>query len=129
MVKCSSCAFRWVVCKSSENSKPRTPGSLTRWYSAGTRVLGICDVSYVHSINKLLTNYCETRDPVYMVPDLHGHDIKLNSSTTSVALTLTIALQNLSNKQSDKKVVRVYDRKLPDLDVGTKRIRYPVNGV
>ena len=33
-------------------------------------------------------------DPVYTVPDPHGHDIKLNSSTTSVALTLTIVLQN-----------------------------------
>ena len=30
---------------SSWNSNPRTPGFLTMWYSAGTRVSGICDVT------------------------------------------------------------------------------------
>ena len=45
-------------------------------------------------------------DPVYTVPDPHGPNIKLNSSTTSVALTLTIVLQNLTTS-SHKKVVRV----------------------
>ena len=34
-------------------------------------------------------------DPVYTVPDPHGHDIKLNTFKTSVALKFTIILQNL----------------------------------
>ena len=38
-------------------------------------------------------------NPVYTVSDPHGHDIKLNSSTTSVVLTLTIVLQNLTTSQ------------------------------
>ena len=42
-------------------------------------------------------------DPVYTVPDPHGHDIKLNSSTTSVALTLTIVLQDLTTSIHRKK--------------------------
>ena len=41
----------------------------------------------------------------YTVLDPHGHNIKLNSSTTSVALTITIVLQNLTTS-SHKKVVR-----------------------
>lgn len=41
MVRCSSCCLRWVVWRSSKNSRPRTPGSFTRWYSDGTNVLGI----------------------------------------------------------------------------------------
>ena len=64
-----------------------------------------------------------------MVPDLHGHDIKLNSSTTGVALTLTTVLQNLTTGSHRKSGESKYDRKLPELDVVTKRIRYRVNGV
>ena len=41
-------------------------------------------------------------DPVYTVPDPHGHDIKLNTFTTSVALTLTIILQNLTTSSHRK---------------------------
>ena len=37
------------------------------------------------------------------VPDSHGHDIKLNSSTTNVALALTIILQNLTTSSDRKK--------------------------
>ena len=43
------------------------------------------------------------KDPVYTVPNPHGHDIKLNTSTTSVALTLTIVLQNLTTSSHRKK--------------------------
>ena len=53
---------------------------------------------------------------VYTVPDPHGHDIKLNSSTTSEVVI---------EKSGESK----YDRKLPELDVVTKRTRYRVNGV
>ena len=42
-------------------------------------------------------------DPVYTVPDPHDHDIKLNATTTSVALTLTILLQNLTTSSHRKK--------------------------
>ena len=42
-------------------------------------------------------------DPVYTVPDPHGHDIKLDSFKTSVALTLTIVLQNLTTSSHKKK--------------------------
>ena len=45
----------------------------------------------------------ELLDPVYTVPDPHGHDIKLNSFKTSVALTLTIVLQNLTTSSHRKK--------------------------
>ena len=67
-------------------------------------------------------------DPVYTVPDPHGHDIKLNSFKTSVALkSILIILQNLittnhrteSGKSKD-------DLKLTELDVVTMRIRYRV---
>ena len=42
-------------------------------------------------------------DPVYTLPDPHGHDIKLNSFTTSVALTRTIVLQHLTTSSHRKK--------------------------
>ena len=42
-------------------------------------------------------------DPVCTVPDPHGHDIKLNSSTTSGALKLTIVLQNLTTSSYGRK--------------------------
>ena len=58
-------------------------------------------------------------DPVYTAPDPHGHDIKLNSSTTSVALTPTIVLQNLTTSSHRKSGESKYDRKLPELDVVT----------
>ena len=69
-----------------------------------------------------------------MVLDPHGHDIKLNSSTTSVALTLTIVLAVLQNLTTSTVVIeksgeRKHDHNLPELDVVTKRIRYRLNGV
>ena len=58
-------------------------------------------------------------EPVFTVPDPHGLDIKLNSSTTSVALTLTIVLQSLTTSSHRKSGETKYDRKLPELDVVT----------
>ena len=46
---------------------------------------------------------CKFLDPVCTAPNPHGRDIKLNSSTTSVALTLTIVLQNLTTSSHRKK--------------------------
>ena len=66
-------------------------------------------VLYSHGSNLL--------DPVYTVPDPHDHDIKLNSSTTSVALTLTIVLQNLTTSSHRKIGESKYDRKLPELSM------------
>ena len=59
-----------------------------------------CFTSLTH-INKCTLN----RDlaPIYTVLDLHDHDIKLNSSTTCVALTLTIVLQNLTSSHRKKR--------------------------
>ena len=45
-------------------------------------------------------------DLVCTVPGPHGHSIKLNGSKTSVALTLTIVLQNLTTN-CQKNVLRV----------------------
>ena len=45
----------------------------------------------------------EEYDPVYTVPDPHGHDIKFDSSATDVALTLAIILQNLTTNSHRKK--------------------------
>ena len=67
-------------------------------------------------------------DPVYTVPDPHGHDIKLNTFKTRVALKLMI-LQNLTTTNRRKSDESKYDRKLTKLDVVTTRIRYRVNGV
>ena len=63
------------------------------------------------------------------MPDPQGHDIKLNTFKTSVALKFMIVLQNLTitNRGNNGRVE--YDRKLTKLDVVTARIRYRVNGV
>ena len=68
-------------------------------------------------------------DSVYTVPDSHGHDIKLNSFKTSVALRFMIVLQNLITTNHRRSVKSKYDRKLTELNVVTKRIRYRVNRV
>lgn len=66
---------------------------------------------------------------VYNVPDPNGHDIELNSFETSVALEFMVILQNTmatNHRKSDKSK---YDRKLPELDLVTMRIRYCINEV
>ncbi len=67
-------------------------------------------------------------DPVYTVPDPHGHDIKLNSFKTSVALKSMIILQNLITTNHRKSGKSKDDLKLTELDVVTMRIRYRVTG-
>ena len=68
-------------------------------------------------------------DPVYTVPDPHGHDIKLNSFKTSVALKSMIILHNLITTNHKKSGRSNDGLKLTELDVVTMRIRYRVNGV
>ena len=68
-------------------------------------------------------------DPVYTVPDPQGHDIKLNTFKTSVALKFMIVLQNLTTTNQRKRGERKYDHKLTELNAVTTRIRYRVNGV
>ena len=68
-------------------------------------------------------------DPVYTVPDPQGHDIKLNTFKTSVALKFIIILLNLTTTSHRKSGESKYDRKLTKLDVVTTRIRCRVNGV
>ena len=65
-------------------------------------------------------------DSVYTVPDPQGHDIKLNTFKTSVALKFMIVLQNLTtiNRRNNGRVE--YDRKSTKLGVVTARIRYCV---
>ena len=58
-------------------------------------------------------------DPVYTVPDPYGHDIKLNSCKTSVALTFMTILQNLITTNHGENGESKYDRKLTELDVVT----------
>ena len=58
-------------------------------------------------------------DPVYTVPDPHGHDIKLNSFKTSVALKSMIILQNLITTNHRKSGKSKDDLKLTELDVVT----------
>ena len=57
------------------------------------------------------------------VPDPHGHDIKLNSFKTSVALRFMMVLQNLITTNYRRSVKSKYDRKLTELYVLTERIR------
>ncbi len=64
-----------------------------------------------------------------VTPDPHGHDIKLNSFKTSVALKSMIILQNLIRTNHRKSGKSKDDLKLTELDVVTMRIRYRVNGV
>ena len=66
-------------------------------------------------------------DPIYTVLDSHGHNIKLNSSMTSVAFTLKIVLQDFTTSIKSSK--SKYDRKLPEIKVITKQTRYYVNRV
>ena len=61
-------------------------------------------------------------DPVYTVPDPQGHDIKLNSFKTSVALRFLIVSQNLIATNHRRSVKSKYGRKLTELNVVTKRI-------
>ena len=68
-------------------------------------------------------------DPVYTVPDPHGHDIKLNSFKKSVAVKFMIILHNLITTNHRKSGKSKDDLKLTELDVVTMRIRYCVNGV
>ena len=63
-------------------------------------------------------------DPGYTIPDLQGHDIKLNTFRTSVGLKFILILHN-HRKSGESK----YDCKLTELDVVTTRIRYRVNEV
>ena len=58
-------------------------------------------------------------DPVYTVPDPHGHDIVLDSFETNVALKFTIILQNLITANHRKNSESKYDRKLAEIDVVT----------
>ena len=67
-----------------------------------------------------------------MVPEPHGHDIKLDSFKTSVDFKYMIICQNLittGHRKSGKSKYGKYDRKLPELDVVTMRIRYRVNAI
>ena len=64
-----------------------------------------------------------------MVPDPQGHDIKLNTFKTSVALKFIIILLNLTTTNHRKSGESKYDRKLTELNVVTTRIRYRVNRV
>ena len=68
-------------------------------------------------------------DLVYTVPYPQGHDIKLNTFKTSVALKFMIILQNLTTTNQRKSGKSKYDRKLTKFDVVTTRIRYRVNGI
>ena len=58
-------------------------------------------------------------DPVYTVPDLHGHDIVLNSFGTNVALKFTTILQNLITANHRSNGESKCDRKLAEIDVVT----------
>ena len=53
-------------------------------------------------------------DPVYTVPDPQGHDIKLNTFKTSVALKFMIILQNLTTANHRKSGESKYDGKLTE---------------
>ena len=57
-------------------------------------------------------------DPVYTVPDPQGHNIKLNTFRTSVALKFTLILHNSSIANHRKSVESKYDRK-HDRESGT----------
>ena len=59
------------------------------------------DIFYIEFPQKFIILFL--LDPVYTLPDPNGHHIKLNSFTTSVALTLTIVLQNLKTSSHRKK--------------------------
>ena len=80
---------------------------------------------YLNDVQKKLIYYstcCLTYknyDPVYMVPDPHGHDIILDSFYTNVALKFTIISQNLITANHRKNGESKYDRKLAEIDVVT----------
>ena len=52
-------------------------------------------------------------DPVYTVPDPHGHDIKLDSFKTSVAFKDIIISENLITTGHRESGESKYDRKPP----------------
>ena len=56
--------------------------------------------------------YFKDLDPVYRVPDPEGHDIKLNTFKTSVALKFMIILQNLTTPSHKRSGESKYDRNL-----------------
>ena len=68
-------------------------------------------------------------DPVYTVSDPQGHDTKVNTFRTSLALKFILILHNLTTANHRKSGESKYDRELAKLDVVTTRIRYRVNGV
>ena len=70
---------------------------------------------------------CPTKSPFtrYRIRAWFDH-MKLNGSTTSI---LTIVCGILQQVVTEKSSESKYDRKPPELDVVTNRIRYRVNGV
>ena len=68
-------------------------------------------------------------DPVHTGPDPYGHHINLKSFKTSMTHKSVIILQNLIKAYHRKSGKSKYDSKLTELDVGTTRIRFRVNGV
>ena len=74
---------------------------------------------------KLFLNYPIFLYSVYSVPNLHGHDIKLDSLKTSVVFKFMIILQNLITTNPREGSKNKYDRKLLGHDVMT--MRYYVN--
>ena len=67
-------------------------------------------------------------DPVYMVPNPCGQDIKLNGLKTSIAFKFMIILQNLIATPHRKSGKSKCYRKLTELDVMTMRIQCSING-
>ena len=68
-------------------------------------------------------------DPVYTVSDPQGHDTKVNTFRTSLALKFILIFHHLTTANHRKSGESKYDRELAKLDVVTTRIRYRVNGV
>ena len=58
-------------------------------------------------------------DPVYTVPDPHGHDIAHDSFWTDVTFKFAIILHNLITANHRKNSESKYDRKLAETDVVT----------
>ena len=79
--------------------------------------------------NNVTDNDEQFLDPVHTVPDRQGHDIKLNTFKTRVALTFTVILQNLTSTNQRKSGKSKNDCKLTKLDVVITQISYHVNGV
>ena len=90
-------------------------------------LLWSCDQYRAWMLKSHITN--NNIDPVYTLPDPYGHDINFNSFKTRVDFQLKMILQNLIKTSHRKGGWSKYDRKHPELDVLTTRIRYHVNGV